>query len=91
MARREVDDRKPPADKMPVTNQHLWDLAAHDYENAVMGLRMLRTKSDAAPEELARRERDVRRRQAMCNVVDFLITNREDIERVIADRKAQAQ
>lgn len=74
-----------------MTNQHLWDLAAFDYENAVMGLKMLQSKSDATPVELARRERDVRRRQAMCNVVDFLITNREDIERVIAERKARAQ
>ncbi|WP_024516958.1 hypothetical protein [Bradyrhizobium sp. Tv2a-2] len=86
---RQVNTERLPADKMPVTNQHIWDMALKDYDDAVLMRDAIKAQPDATPDDIARRERVVRQRLAFCNIVDFLITNKEDISKVMAARKGK--
>jgi hypothetical protein len=85
--RQQANTEKPPVDKMPVTSQHIWDLVLRDYEEAELRLEMVRRLDGATPEDITRFERSARIRKAVCNIVDFLITNKNDIKKVMAARK----
>jgi hypothetical protein len=76
-----------PAGKVPITTQSMWELAVTDYDHERAMLEVARTQPDAAPDILAWRERRLRIRLAICNAIDFLISNRDDINTIIAKRK----
>ncbi|WP_166297204.1 hypothetical protein [Bradyrhizobium sp. 2S1] len=68
---------------VPHTSQGLWEIAYNDFVYAETMLQATRTNPDATPADIARRESDVRARKAICNALNFLITNKEDVDAVI--------
>ena len=52
-----------------------------------MRSKTIRAMPDATTEAIANCERRIRLRQAICNAIDFLITNKDDIQAVIARRR----
>jgi hypothetical protein len=79
-----------PAERIPITTQAMCEVSAEDYEHDQIMLEIARSQPDAMPEIIARRERRLRLRLAICNAIDFLITNKADISAVIAERKRKA-
>lgn len=74
-------------DKIPASTQEMWELAVADYEHETIMLDMLRHRSDATREVVKRRERNLLVRKAICNAINFLITNKDDVNKVISARK----
>ena len=80
-------DNKTPATKTPATSQSMWDMAYNDYVYADIMLQATRDNPDATPDDIFRRECDVRVRKAICNALNFLITNEADVEAAINTRQ----
>jgi hypothetical protein len=76
-----------PARKVPITTQSMWEFAVEDYEHERTMLEDARGQPNVAPEIIAWRERRLRIRLAICNAIDFLISNRDDINTIFAKRK----
>lgn len=78
-----------PAKKAPITTHQMWMMVVEDLATEEARLSVTRQMSDVPNEAIAHGERRLRLRQAICNAVDFLITNKEDIDRVIAMRRGK--
>lgn len=81
-------DNSTPQKSSPITEQAMWEISYNDFVYAETMLQATRTNPDATPADIARRERDVRARKAICNALNFLITNKGDID-AIMDGKAR--
>jgi hypothetical protein len=79
-----------PARKTPITTQHMWEIACDDYTTEAIRLNAVRSDPSATPAQIASFERRLRIRHAICNAIDFLITNADDINAVIAARRGRA-
>lgn len=73
--------------KIPETSQAMWELACIDFERAEILLNATREAPDATPDIIRRREHQSRTRKSICNAINFLITNRDDINAFIEARR----
>lgn len=78
-----------PANKIPAVTQRMWETACNDLNHAEIMLEMARQQPDATPEIIARWVDQTRIRKAICNGINFLITNRDDVNAVIERKKRQ--
>jgi hypothetical protein len=76
-----------PVDKVPVTTQAMWDVVSVEYERAEILAKAARDDKTSNPQIIARREREARLWKGICNAIDFIISNKDDIDRVIAQRQ----
>lgn len=75
-----------PSDKVPDITQQMWNVACSDLDGAEIRFRMAQElQADRAT--IKSREYDVRVRRGICNGINFLITNRADINAVIAKKR----
>lgn len=77
--------------KIPDTTQAMWDMAYSDFEHAEILLKATIDAPDASPDIIKRREHAARTRKSICNAINFLITNREDINSFIESRKRRGK
>jgi hypothetical protein len=76
------------AEQVPVTSQDMWNAAYERYAAADIMLRFAKEAGD--PVHIIRaREKEVRIWKGVTNMVDFFITNRADVDKVIRSRKAR--
>ena len=78
-----------PAKKVPITTQRMWVIAVEDYDSEQARLAITRSMPGVTSEAIANCEHRLRLRLAICNAIDFLITNKDDIDRVIAARRGK--
>lgn len=78
-----------PAKKVPLSTHHMWEVACQDLESEQCRTKVIRSMPEVTPEAIVDCERRLRLRQAICNALDFLITNEQDINAVIARRNKE--
>jgi hypothetical protein len=76
-----------PAKKVPFTTQHMWEVAVQDLELEEARGKLIRQMDGVTPERITDSERRIRVRQAICNAIDFLITNKDDVSAVIESNR----
>lgn len=72
--------------KLPSVTQRMWEVAFEDLQHERGLLAIVRDNSSATAADVSGRENAVRVREGICNTIDFLISNKEDIEAVIKAR-----
>lgn len=77
-----------PSSCVPEITQKMWEIACSDLEGAEIRLKAAHGFG-APPETIARLERDIRIRKGICNGINFLITNRSDINTVISTKSSR--
>lgn len=75
-----------PSLQVPDITQQMWCVACSDLDGAEIRLRLAHDHlADRAT--IKSREYDVRVRKGICNGINFLITNRADVNAVIAKKR----
>jgi hypothetical protein len=80
-----------PAAKIPTATQRMWEVAYSDFERAELLFLSAKKDPTSTPEYITMRERDAITRRSMCKAINFLITNADDINAVIAKKKSKNQ
>lgn len=84
-----VDDVRPthePKRKAPISHQVMWELALRDFEHERGRYELTKANPNAKPIDIASAEKRLRIRRAICNAIDFLITNSDDVNAVLAGK-----
>lgn len=70
--------------RIPISTHDMWVIACQDLESEQARTTAIKSMPGVTPATLAECERRIRLRHTICNAIDFLITNKDDIKAVIA-------
>lgn len=80
-----------PAPEVPPATQRMWEVALGDMERAE-GLLDAAMHDPTATEEYKRmRQHDAKVRRNICKVINFIITNADDVNAVIKAKQAETE